>query len=68
MTAPEPKPVTWQVPPLATVAALDEAMRAVADRITADAATLEAGDLQALGYCAWNIAAARENLSPRSSA
>lgn len=59
---------TWQVPPLATVAALDEAMRAVAERITAEAPNMDASDLQALGYCAWNIAAARENLSPRPGA
>lgn len=56
---------TWQIPPLATVAALDEAMRAVAERITAEAAQMSADELQALGQCCWNIAAARENLSPR---
>lgn len=55
----------WQVPPLATVAALDEAMRAIAERITAEAQSMSADELQALGSCAWNIAAARENLSPR---
>lgn len=55
----------WQEPPLATVAALDAAICAVAERIAKEAADISADDLQAMGQCAWNLAAGRENLSPR---